>query len=66
MDNVIDNSSTRNLTSFQEIELRIFEISEKYSLDSADNTAYAARQSAAQSSTCSGHATTILSSKKHL
>lgn len=46
MDNVIDNLSTRNITAFQDIEPKILDISEKFSLDVADasTSAYAAKQ----------------------
>ena len=48
IDNVIDNLSTRIITAFQDIKPKILDISEKYSLETVDSSAYAARQTAAR------------------
>ena len=52
IDNIIDNLSTRNITAFQNIKPKILDISEKYSLDNVDSTAYTARQTAARAAPC--------------
>ena len=44
MDHIVDNLSTRELTSFTAIELKLLDLAEKHSLD-VDLTAYAATKS---------------------
>ena len=40
MDNLVDNLATRGITTFVDIEPKILDIAEKYSLDSVDSSAY--------------------------
>ncbi|KAE8853196.1 hypothetical protein PTNB73_02485 [Pyrenophora teres f. teres] len=43
MDHIVDNLSTRNLTSFADIEPKLLDLAEKHTLD-VDSTAYAANR----------------------
>lgn len=45
MDNVIDNLSTRNVTTYQAIQPKILDIAETHSLSSVDSVAYAVQSS---------------------